>query len=350
MARLSIAVIGCGQIGRTHIDRALRSTSVELVATADPAPSAGELARAAGVPHFDDHRTMLEQVRPRGVVVATPNGLHAPVAVDALERGAAVLVEKPIADTLEQSQRICDAAQASGLPVLVGHQRRHNPIIRKARAWIAAGVLGRPVSVTVLCTWLKPQAYFDATWRRRKGGGPILINLIHDIDLMRHLFGEIATVQAMASRALRGHEVEDTAVAALRFVNGALGTVTVSDTAAAPWNWDLGAGEAERFPRQDIDAHFYCGTEASLTLPRLELWRYRADHGAAQGWHDPLTMERTALHTACPFAEQLRHFAAVVQGTEAPLCSAVDGHRTLQATLAVARAADTERPVSLSPT
>ncbi|HEX6720032.1 MAG TPA: Gfo/Idh/MocA family oxidoreductase, partial [Burkholderiaceae bacterium] len=187
---------------------------------------------------------------------ATPNGLHTPITLDALARGAAVLVEKPIADTLEQGARICEASRATGLPVLVGHQRRHNPIIRKARALIAAGALGRPVSATVLCTWLKPQDYFDAAWRRQKGGGPILINLIHDIDLMRHLYGEIVSVQALTSNAVRGHEVEDTAVAALRFANGALGTVTVSDTAVAPWNWDLSAGEAERFPRQDIDAHF----------------------------------------------------------------------------------------------
>ncbi len=213
---------------------------------------------------------------------------------------------------------------------------------------IAAGALGRPVSATVLCTWLKPQDYFDAAWRRQKGGGPILINLIHDIDLMRHLYGEIVSVQALASNAVRGHEVEDTAVAALRFANGALGTVTVSDTAAAPWNWDLSAGEAERFPRQDINAHFYSGTEASLTLPRLELWRYRADQGAAQGWHDPITMERTAVHTACPFAEQLRHLAAVVRGDEEPVCSALDGYRTLQATLAVAQAAQSGQAVTLA--
>ena len=161
---------------------------------------------------------------------------------------------------------------------------------------------------------------------------------------MRYLFGEIESVQAQSSNAIRGFEVEDTAAAVLRFRNGALGTVTVSDTTAAPWNWDLSAGEAERFPRQDVDAHFYSGTDGSLTLPRLQLWRYRD----ARGWHDPLTVERSVPHTGCPYTEQLRHFAAVVEGAEAPICSALDGLRTVQATLAVTQAAESGRAVTLS--
>jgi predicted dehydrogenase len=347
MSKLPIAVIGAGLIGRTHIDRALAGAGVRLVAISDPAPAAAELARSIGVAHFADYRRMLDEAKPKGVVVATPNATHAPIAVDCLEHGAAVVVEKPIADTLDEGRRICDASRATGLPVLVGHQRRYNPIMRKARALVRDGVLGRPVTATVMCTWLKPRDYFDLAWRRQKGGGPILINLIHDIDLMRHLYGEIDSVQALTSNATRGFEVEDTAVVALRFRNGALGTVTVSDTTVAPWNWDLAAGEAERFPRQDVDAHFYSGTEGSLTLPRLEVWRYRRDHGAALGWQDPLTVERTAVHASCPYAEQLRHFAAAVEGSEEPVCPALDAFRTLEATLAVSQAAASMRPVVL---
>lgn len=347
MSKLPIAVIGAGLIGKTHIDRALGSTEVELVGIADPTPAAAELARSVGVPCFADHRALLAETKPRGVVVATPNATHARITIECLEHGAAVLVEKPIADTLQDGRRICEASRATGLPVLVGHQRRHNPIMRRARAIVAGGTLGRPVSATVMCTWLKPRDYFDVTWRRQQGGGPILINLIHDIDLMRHLYGEIESVQALASNAVRGFEVEDTAVVALRFCNGALGTVTVSDTAAAPWNWDLGVGEAQRFPRQDINAHYYSGTEGSLTLPRLELWRYREDQGPAQGWHDPLTQERTAVHTGCPYSEQMRHFAALIEGREEAVCSALDGFRTLEATLAVTQAASTGNSVTL---
>jgi predicted dehydrogenase len=130
----------------------------------------------------------------------------------------------------------------------------------------------------------------------------------------------------------------------LTFGNGALGALSVTDSAPAPWNWDLAAGEAAHYPQQDVDSHHLCGTAASLTLPRLEVWRY----AGARGWHEPLTVERAAPHRADPYAEQLRHFRAVVEGQEAPLCSGRDGLRTLQATLAVHRAARTGQPVSLA--
>jgi predicted dehydrogenase len=255
-----------------------------------------------------------------------------------------VLVEKPIADALEDARRICDAAAAAKLPAIVGHQRRQNSIMRRAKQMVAAGKLGRPVCLTAMSTWLKPAEYFQTAWRRNKGGGPILINLIHDIDQLRFLFGDIATVQAMTSNTIRGFEVEDTAVILLRFGNGALGTVTVSDTATAPWNWDLSAGEAERFPKQDVNSHFLSGTEGSLTLPRLDYWHYRE----GKGWHDELTEERTALHYGDPYAEQMRHFRAVIEGEEEPVCSADDAMRSLEATLAVAEAARTGKEVVLS--
>ncbi len=343
MAKMPVAVIGAGVIGKTHADRALKHADVALAAIADPAPAARALAESLSVPWFADYEQMLGRIKPRGVVVATPNATHAAIAVSCMQAGAAVIVEKPVADTLASAKRICEVSQSTGQPALVGHQRRHNPIARRAKALIAEGRLGRLVCATALCTWLKDAPYFDTKWRRAPGGGPILINLIHDIDLLRFLCGEIASVQAMASSAVRGYEVEDTAVVLLRFRNGALGTVTVSDTAAAPWNWDLAAGETERFPKQDVDAYHLSGTEASLTLPRLELWRY----GARRGWEDPITMERTALAAGCPYTEQLRQFRAVVDGREAPLCSAEDATHSLAAALAVREAGESGRIVEL---
>ena len=142
-----------------------------------------------------------------------------------MKRGIPVLVEKPIADTLDAALALADASEAAGVPVLVGHHRRHNPIVRKAREIVQSGALGRLTAVSA--TWLvcKPDDYFDVAWRREPGGGPILINLIHDIDNLRFIAGDIAAVQGMTSSARRGFPVEDTAALLLRFRDGALGTV-----------------------------------------------------------------------------------------------------------------------------
>ena len=343
MSRIPIAVIGAGLIGRTHIDRVLRQPELELVGIADPSDDGRRLAESVGVRWFAEVDALLAATRPRGAIVATPNATHADLTLRCLDRGAAVFVEKPVADTVADARRMCDAAAAAGLPVMVGHQRRHNPIMRRAKAMIDAGRLGRPVCLTAMSTWYKSPGYFDTTWRRARGGGPILINLIHDVDQLRFLFGDVAQVQAIASNAIRGFVVEDTVAVLLRFRNGAVGTITVSDTAVAPWNWDLAAGEAERFPRQDVNSHFISGTEGSLTLPRLEYWHY----DGKKGWEDEITQERTALHVDDPYALQMRQFAAVIEGREEPLCSGVDGLRSLEATLAVRASADTGQPVAL---
>ena len=340
---MPIAVIGAGLIGRAHVAHALASADVVPVGIADPADAGRDFAASVNVPWFADHRTLLDTLKPAAVIVATPNVTHVAIGLDCIARSLPTLMEKPIADSVEEARHLCAAAAAAQVPLLVGHQRRHNPIVRKAKQLVEDGVLGRPVSATALSTWLKPDPYFNTTWRREPGGGPILINLIHDIDLMRHLLGDIVGVQAMTSNRVRGFAVEDTAAVLLQFANGALGTISVSDTVVAPWNYDLASGEQAHYPRQDIDSHFLCGTEGSLTLPRLEVWRY---HGA-RGWHDALSVERTPVHTGNPYILQLRHLRAVAEGKEAPLCSAIDGLKTLEATRAVLTAGATGQLVQL---
>ena len=340
-APLPIALIGAGGIGRMHVERIRQGTDVSLVGITDNTAAAEAFARESNVPYFTDHRAMLDAVMPRAVLVCTPNAAHVGVGLDCVARGITTLIEKPIADTVEDARRLVDAAAAAGVKLLTGHHRRHNPIIKTARRLLTGGLLGRPVCVTAMATWLKPDSYFDLAWRREKGGGPVLINLIHDIDLLLHLFGDVTSVQAVTSSAVRGHVVEDTAAITLQFANGALGSLTVSDTAAAPWNWDLGAGEAAHYARADVNSIYLSGTEASLTLPRLEVWRYRE----ARGWHEPLTCERTMAHLRDPYFEQLRHLRAVAEGREEPLCSGLDGLKTLATTIAVHQAAQTQHAV-----
>jgi predicted dehydrogenase len=338
-----IALIGAGAIGRMHAERCARHPLVHLAAVADPTDAGRALAAAHGVPWFSDHRALLDAVPVGAAIVATPNATHLAVGADCIERGLPLMVEKPIADTLANARALCDKAEAAGVPLLVAHHRRHNPIQRRARELVAGGLLGRPVAVNAMATWLKPDGYFDLAWRREPGGGPVLINLIHDIDQLRFMLGEVTQVQAVASNAVRGHAVEDTAAVLLRFANGVLGTLVVSDCTTSPWNWDLAAGEADHYPQQAVDSMFIMGTEASLTLPRLQVWR----HGGARGWHEPLTVERTAPHRGDPYMAQLAHLRAVAERREAPLCGGRDALRTLEVALAVHQAARSGAPVEL---
>ena len=114
----------------------------------------------------------------------------------------------------------------------------------------------------------KNDEYFDVEWRRKKGAGPILVNLVHDVDLLRYLLGEPVAVQGMQSSAARGFETEDSAVVNVRFADGALASMTISDATASPWNWEATAREDPQYRPFDADAYFIGGTKGALSLPR----------------------------------------------------------------------------------
>ena len=344
MTKLRIAVAGAGLIGRAHIALIRKSQSCELAAIADPTPQAQAFAQEIGVPHFVELERMLDEAKPQGVIVATPNVAHAPNGLACIARGIPALVEKPITETFESAMELAAAAKKADVPLLVGHHRRHSAIFAQAREVIASGKLGRITSVTAFTTFLKPDPYFDMTWRKEPGGGPVLINLIHDIDDLRFLIGDIVRLQAMTSNAVRGFQVEDSAVVNLQFANGALGSITCSDAAAAPWSWELTSGENPAFPRQREDCCFITGTDGSLAVPTMRLWHY----GAESGWMAPLHQTQLKQDEADPLARQLDHFCAVIRREAQPLCSGDDGAKTLQATLAIHESAASKREVVLA--
>lgn len=343
MAPIRIALCGAGLIGRSHaaILARLPPDEAAFVAIADPDPAAARLAQSLGITHYADVEAMLDAARPDAGIVATPNVLHGPHAQACIARGIAALVEKPMAEDVATAEAMAATAEAAGVKLLIGQFRRHNPVVAAARRLIREGGLGRLVSVEASSTVLKPEPYFETAWRRAPGGGPVLINLVHDIDVLRHLCGEIEGVQAIVSNAVRGFGVEDTAAVLLRFAGGALGTVLLSDTAASPFCWDQTAGENPAFPRHAADAYRISGTEGTLELPSLRLWRYPG----ARGWTERLATQQLEAEPADPLERQTRHFLRVVRGEEAPLVSGADGARTVAATLAVGRSAAEGREI-----
>lgn len=222
------------------------------LAVADPSAAATAWAADQGLIHHADLASLLVAERPDGVIVTSPNHCHVEDALACIRAGAAVLLEKPLATRLSDGERLCRAVQAGGARLLVGHHRAHSPLLAAARQVVQQGRLGALVAVNGLALFHKPDGYFDeAPWRRQAGGGPVLINLIHEIGKLRSLCGEITALQAMASTARRGFAVEDTAAVLMRFANGALGSFLLSDAAASARSWEQTAHENPAYASVD---------------------------------------------------------------------------------------------------
>jgi predicted dehydrogenase len=343
-AATRIAVAGAGLIGRRHLEALRIAQGAVAAAVIDPAPAARGIADSLGLPWFASLLDLPAGLAD-GVILATPNALHVDGALTCIAAGLPVLVEKPLATDVAGARQIVMAAEIAGLPVLTGHHRRHNPLITQAKALIEGGGIGAPVSVQGMFWVEKPAEYFATDWRRADGAGPILLNLIHDIDLMRHLVGEITSVQAVTTRAIRGNAVEDAAVILLEFAGGALGTMNVADCIPAPWSWELTAGENPDYPATDQSCYVIGGTTGALDLPRLRVWR----HQGARGWWDPITATTLPHPQADPLVRQAEHFARVIRGEGKPLVSGREGLRTLAVTMAVKSAAATRTRIVIDP-
>ena len=164
-------------------------------------PAGRALAEEKGVRWFASFAAMAAEARPEGVIVATPNQLHVANGLECIAAGIPALVEKPLADDVGEATKLVGAAEAAGVPLLTGHHRRHNPLMRQAKEAIDTGRLGRIVAIHGMCWFHKPDDYFEVDWRRRKGAGPVFLNLIHDVDDLRYLCGDVATVQAQETSA-----------------------------------------------------------------------------------------------------------------------------------------------------
>jgi len=344
MNPVRIALIGAGLIGREHAALIAADPRTDLVGIADLAPGARDLAASLGTALHEDYVAMLDAVAPDAAIVALPNALHVDAGLACVARRIPVLVEKPIADRVPDAMRLVHAGEGAGVPILVGHHRRHAPDIQAAHQAIHRGDLGPLVAVSGHCVVRKHERYFDADWRRRPGGGPLLINAIHDVDCLRHLCGEIEAVQAFGSRAARGFEVEDTVAVALAFANGALGTFLLTDAAPSPWFWETASEQALYFPGEPADAYLIAGRHASLAVPSLSLWTHDRDGD----WRDPLVRRRLRAARASCYAAQLGNLVNVVRGQAQPVVSGREGALTLAATLAIATAIAEKRTVRVA--
>lgn len=338
-----LAVVGVGLIGKCHISSINSAKGAVLACLVDPSETAQVFAETCGVDRYSSIEEMFEETNVDGVILATPSQLHVAGALVCVDNACPVLVEKPLGVEANEAELLLAAAKSANVPVLTGHHRRHGAVIQKAKQLIDQGALGAIVAFQGTCWFHKPDDYFDTEWRSRSGGGPVFINLIHDINTMLYLLGDVASVHAMGANMIRGGEVEDTAAITLRFHSGVLGTITVSDTAAAPWSWEMTSGENPAFPKTGEACYLIGGTQASLSLPNLSLWR----HDGPQDWLKPINAEHISVVATDPLVEQIQQFVAVIRGKETPLVSGENGLQTLRVIEAVKRSIATGQTINL---
>ena len=342
-----LALFGVGLIGLRHIEIAAAEEQCSIVAAADPQESARDAVERSGAKFYLDYQQLLAEELLDGVIVATPNSTHAPVGIAIAQAGLPMLMEKPFTDTVAAGEALLAAAQSAGVAIAVGHHRRFDPSVQLAHKMLTQGVLGQLTAMHFLWSTRKHASYFDAQWRtQRPGGGPILINLIHDIDLMRHFGGEVTRIYAELGHDARGFEVEDVIAATVRFASGAIGSIVASDASPSPWSWELGSGENPLMPATGRNCYRLMGTQGSLALPRLELWRHAdIEHGS---WREAIAMVEHNVGPRHALSQQLKQFIRVVRGLEEPRVSGADGLATLVTTAAVTRSGESGAPVELS--
>jgi predicted dehydrogenase len=346
MKRVRLASVGAGMIGQVHAGIARRLPECDYAALSDPDPQKEKLAAELGVNYYRDFRQMIEKERLDGVLICVPNEAHGSVGIECAGRGLHLFVEKPIASTLEAADRLIAGARANKVELYVAHHRRFNPRINKARDMVQGGELGELVGVSVLWCMYKPSEYFAAgPWRASKGGGPILINTIHEIDLLRYIHGEIARVYAELSNKSRGFEVEDTVSVSMRFRDGALASILMSDAAPSLWGYECTAGENPFFYPTKGDIYHFLGRKASLTFPGLVKVFY-ADPRRV-GWQHPISTQQVEVTPCDPYVEQLKHFCRVACGEEPPRTSGQDARRSLEVALALRESGATGQAVAV---
>jgi predicted dehydrogenase len=324
---LSILVVGAGIGGQLHLKSLYKSDRAVCIGIVAPADEANiSVARAYGIQLFNSISECVSKLSIDGVIIASPNSFHLPHFAESLQHGLPTLIEKPLADTIQHAFQMLELSRKyPNIGVLVGHHRAHSSYIKHSIDIINSGTLGDLVSFMGSAQYYKPNAYFEqGQWRSKLGGGPILINMIHEVDILRRLVGEIISVSAYTSHRTRGFEVEDTCSINFEFANGVLGTFILSDTVVSALSWELTSRENPAYPAYPFDCYILGGTRGSLSIPTMTLSSYPED--IPPSWWAPLKIETTNVaHFSNPIDNQLIHFLNIIDNHEIPKVTVKDG-------------------------
>jgi len=355
MRPVRTALIGCGKVGSIHATalRELAESEFAAVCDSDGARAAA-FAERFGVRPFSDPAEMFRQAGVEAVLVCTPHPLHAAPVLAAARAGVHALVEKPLAANLADCDAMLAAARAAGTKLGVVSQRRlYEPVLRM-KAAIDAGKIGRPVlGVFSMFSWRDEAYYRSDPWRGKwstEGGGVLVNQSPHQLDLLRWFMGEIEELSGYwANLNHPTVEVEDTALAMIRFKNGGLGSV-VTSLSQRPGIYTKvhvhGASGASVGVETDRGATFVAGVSEIDEPPLNDLWTIPGEEQLlAEFQAEDRARFRTIKPTTHYHALQIRDFLRAVRENRPPLVTGEDGRAVVEMFTAVYRSNRDRRPV-----
>lgn len=318
-----IGLIGGGNISETHARAASAIPGVEIVAVhGTNAEKVNRLTRHHGGQPYQDFEAFLSHTPMDMVAIGSPSGLHATQGIAAARRGLHVLTEKPIDISTRRADELIEVAQKSNVKLGVLFQDRLKPDIQRLKQLIDSDVVGKPLLVDARVKWYRPPEYYRGSkWRGTSaldGGGALINQAVHTVDLLLWLLGDVCRVQARIATAMHNIESEDTAIALLEFASGALGTF-LATTMAFPG-----------YPRRvEIT-----GTEGTLILEndrvvaadlktRVTRVSVSAPSDGDENVASPVVSDFTA-HQAV-----FEDFIQAIGENRTPMCDGSDGRRSL---------------------
>jgi len=357
MSKIRAALVGCAKVGHTH-GAALRTLDeAEFVAVCDTQGERAEaFAARYGTHAFTNVPRMLRECRPEAVLIATPHPIHAGAAILAAAAGAHVLVEKPLAASLADCDLMIDAARQAGVRLGVISQRRLYEPVRRMKAAVDAGKIGRPaLGVFVMYSWRDPAYYASDPWRGKwetEGGGVLVNQSPHQLDLLQWFMGPIEEITGCWTNINHPSvEVDDTAVAVLRFKNGGLGSI-VTSVAQRPGIWTKvhihGSNGASVGVETDHGASFVAGV-SNVADPALnDVWtipgeehllrEFEAEDRARFGQIDATTHYHRL---------QIEDFLRAIREGRPPLVTGEEGRIVVEMFTAIYRSQRERGPIAL---
>ena len=341
---IQIGIIGAGSISDTHARAARSIPGVEIAAVyGRNVEKARRLAELYGGVAFDSLERFLDH-RPMDLVaIGSPSALHAEQGIAAAERGLHVLVEKPLDINAARADALIAATDRAGVKLGVFFQDRLKPDVVKLKAMLDAGVAGRPILASGRVKWYRPPEYYGGSrWRgtfKLDGGGALINQAIHTLDLMMYLWGPIVSVDARSGTQLHAIEVEDTVVATLQFANGALGVFEAS-TAVFP-----GYGRRVELTGSNgtltLEHDSLVGVDLKVPDPLFPYEPVGPAEGAAVNASSPTVSDAT------PHRRIIENFLHAITTSGRPVCDGPEGRRSVVVIDAIYASAQAKGPVTI---